>query len=511
MVRYCLRNLLVGLLATSSTLVSAQAQDTAGYCRKPPSLKQLAPEQQAQFRGARLIPASAQKLEPGLQICPDGSIIRVEDKCPVPPPPPPPPPPEPERGGDESVVVTGSRIRGGPSADVGKTGAGEMVGTRRNRRNNAPPAGLLTAGDHDDLLNPELYAFYVNKARDLGQQIPELPILDTRRTVTIEVKDEQGRPMPLQPVVIECFDGNSIQLSSQADGRVIFFPELDRLSSKLVLDVAGERRDITLSSRRGTQLHSIVLPAAARAVEKLDLMIVLDCTGSMSDEIAFLKSELRAILEDIKKRHPALDLRVGLVAYRDTGDEFVTRTYALTSDLDQLQSAIAMQDGNGGGDMPEAVDAALNRGVDQDWRDGALRMLLHVADAPPHNDKMRLAFDAAEVARAKRVQIIPVASSGVDDRAEYFMRATAALTQSRYVFLTDDSGIGNPHAEPDVACYVVTSLASTIRRVIDSQLSGRRIEPTSNEVIRVNGIYDHGKCRLPRGFSVQPPKPPKKD
>ena len=65
--------------------------------------------------------------------------------------------------------------------------------------------------------------------------------------------------------------------------------------------------------------------------------------------------------------------------------------------------------------MPEAVDQALARGVDQDWRDGALRTLLHVADAPPHDDRMRLAFDAAEVARAKRIQIVPVASSGVDD------------------------------------------------------------------------------------------------
>jgi hypothetical protein len=123
---------------------------------------------------------------------------------------------------------------------------------------------------------------------------------------------------------------------------------------------------------------------------------------------------------------------------------------------------------------------------------------------------MRLAFDAVEVARAKRVQIIPVASSGVDDRAEYFMRASATLTQSRYVFLTDDSGIGNPHAEPDVACYVVTSLASTIRRVLDSQLSGHRIEPAEQEVVRVNGIYDHGKCDLPDDFSVEPPKSRKK-
>ena len=369
------------------------------------------------------------------------------------------------------------------------------------RRGKAPPAGLLTAGDHDDLLNPELYAHYVREARDLGQQIPSLPILDTRRTLTIELKDDRGRPLALQAVTLECADGNSIGFSSHADGRVVFFPELDRLSRKLVVKASGERREITLAGGRGTQLHTLVLPVEARAVAKLDLMIALDCTGSMSDEIAFLKSELRAILLDLKRRHPMLDLRVGMVAYRDIGDEFVTRTYKLSSDLDAMQSAIDRQAGTGGGDMPEAMDEALARAIDQDWRDDAIHSLLLVADAPPHDNKMRLAFDAAETARFKRIQIVPVASSGVDDRAEYFMRAAAALTQSRYVFLTDDSGIGNPHAEPDVACYVVTSLASSIRRVLDSQLSGRRIEPAEQEVIRVNGVYDQGRCRLPSGFS----------
>ena len=83
------------------------------------------------------------------------------------------------------------------------------------------------------------------------------------------------------------------------------------------------------------------------------------------------------------------------------------------------------------------------------------------------------------------------------------MRATAALTQSRYIFLTDDSGIGNPHAEPDVACYVETQLATSIRRVLASMVSGERIEPVPAEVIRTVGRYDHGKCVLPPDFDPQ--------
>ena len=56
-----------------------------------------------------------------------------------------------------------------------------------------------------------------------------------------------------------------------------------------------------------------------------------------------------------------------------------------------------------------------------------------------------------------------VAASGVADKAEYAMRAMAAATQSRYLFLTDDSGVGNPHAPPAIDCYLVTRLDALVR------------------------------------------------
>ncbi|ABF52926.1 hypothetical protein [Sphingopyxis alaskensis] len=70
-------------------------------------------------------------------------------------------------------------------------------------------------------------------------------------------------------------------------------------------------------------------------------------------------------------------------------------------------------------------------------------------------------------------------------------------------FLTDDSGVGNPHAPPAIDCYLVTRLDTLVRRVIDSQISGRRIEPDENEIIRSVGNYDAGKCILPADFKWQ--------
>ena len=71
----------------------------------------------------------------------------------------------------------------------------------------------------------------------------------------------------------------------------------------------------------------------------------------------------------------------------------------------------------------------------------------------------------------------------------------AAVTQSRYLFLTDDSGVGLPHDEPDVPCYVVTRLDGLIERVVASLLVGHRVEPQPEAIIPRTGDYDRGVCR----------------
>ena len=244
-------------------------------------------------------------------------------------------------------------------------------------------------------------------------------------------------------------------------------------------------------------------PSPARPVARFDLAIVLDTTGSMGDEIEFLKNELQAIVASLRREHAGLDIRLALVAYRDEGDIFVTRTYPFSGSVEEMQRRLGQQRGDGGGDYPEAMDQALGRAMTLDWRPDSVRSLMLVADAPPHEENVAKTWLIAEAARARRIQITPVAASGVADLAEYVMRAMAAATQSRYLFLTDDSGIGNPHAPPAVDCYLVTKLETLIRRVLDSQISGRRIEPADEEIVRSVGQYENGRCILPPDFKVQ--------
>ncbi|HEY0627653.1 MAG TPA: vWA domain-containing protein [Allosphingosinicella sp.] len=506
-----------GALGSASMLIastSTQGQSEP-LCRRPAVLPALPPEvrpvqdQQGQYREERR-----------------GDVY----SGPLAPPPPPPPPPPPvaapaapsasaDAGEASEVAVTGSRIAR-PSVES----AAPVTVVDGGEARSAPPppavsslppppppgyypryqpqSGLLTAGDYDDLLNPALYARYVNRfLRTIGMQ--GVPRVDTANALTVAVQDPSGRPIPFAPVRITCADGNSLTLATVADGTAVFYPELDRLGTYVTLGVGNQGVRRVMLQGAGGQRQTVTLSRGVQPVRKFDLLVAIDTTGSMGDEIQFLKSELRSILGALARSHPGLDMRLSLVAYRDIGDDYVTWTMPFTRDLGQMQATLSRHYANGGGDYPEAMDLALHRAVTQDWRPDAVKSLLLVADAPPHDENIGKTWVAAEAARAKRIQIVPVAASGVADTAEYVMRAMAAATQSRYIFLTDDSGIGNPHAPPAVDCYLVTKLDALVRRVLDGQISGRRIEPREGEVIRSVGRYDGGKCILPADFDPQ--------
>ncbi len=479
----------------------AAQQGRQGLCYKPAPLPQLGPEAWNQQQRQRPHPMPVAK------------SVRTPTRDGASPPAPPPPEAEsvearasvPEIAGDApaaSAPADYAKVESSPPTPPAKVMPGEIAGRPDRmppRPHPYPRAGLLTAGEHDDLLNPELYSAYLRRS-NLGQELPVLPRLDTARVLTVAVKDDAGRPVPFAPVELACADGGRLRLATTADGTVSFFPELDRLGQKVWLRAGRQDwREVALASGSGGQQVQFTIGGAAPKVSKLDLMLVIDTTGSMSDEISYLQAELGKILADLRRSHPGLDVRVGFVFYRDLGDDYVTNTIPLTRDFTQAQNDLAQRYAGGGGDYPEAMDQALIRAAGQEWRGDAVKTMLLVADAPPHDDKIGLTWQAGEVLRQNRVQIVPVAASGVADKAEYVMRAMAALTQSRYTFLTDDSGIGNAHAAPAIDCYLVTRLSDLLRRVIDSQISGRRIEPDDQEVIRTVGKYDHGRCIIPPG------------
>ena len=122
---------------------------------------------------------------------------------------------------------------------------------------------------------------------------------------------------------------------------------------------------------------------------QVEVVFCLDTTGSMSGLIEGAKQKIWSIVNQIASGRPAPDIRVGMVAYRDRGDAYVTKVFELTADLDEVHKNLKGFQAQGGGDGPESVNQALNESVTKfKWTDdkNTLRIVFLVGDAPPHMD-----------------------------------------------------------------------------------------------------------------------------
>jgi Mg-chelatase subunit ChlD len=223
-----------------------------------------------------------------------------------------------------------------------------------------------------------------------------------------------------------------------------------------------------------------VRPRAPRRA--LDVGFLVDATGSMGDEMTFLQSELKDIVRRVRAVEPDLDVRISVVFYRDRDDDFVTKALPFTRRVDDAVSFIAGTSAGGGGDYPEDMNAGLEVMMRQGWsRDAVPQMLFLLADAPPQQyaGADYTYHEAIQDAAANGIAIYPVAASGVDKPTEFLFRVMAVTTGGKYVFLTDDSGVGDSHEEPDISGYTVEKLndlmVREIRSYVAARVGGRRV------------------------------------
>jgi len=184
---------------------------------------------------------------------------------------------------------------------------------------------------------------------------------------------------------------------------------------------------------------------APLAWERVDVVFVLDTTGSMSGMIEGAKEKIWSIVTAIARSQPAPLLRMGLLAYRDRGDAYVTQSLPLTGDMDVLYERLLGLEAEGGGDLPERVNEALRAAVSEfDWDPGArtLRLAFLVGDAPPH--RSRGGGDVpyqTSVARARQRGVrIHALQCGEDGRTEEVWREIAATAGGAYLRLPQSGG-----------------------------------------------------------------------
>jgi hypothetical protein len=242
----------------------------------------------------------------------------------------------------------------------------------------------------------------------------------------------------------------------------------------------------------------------------VDAALVIDTTGSMADELSYLTSEFASISAAVSADYPGAEQRWALVVYRDTpdtdpGDEYVVRSFDFTSDLAAFAATVGAQTANNGGDYPESPEKGLDALPQLSWRTGAsvAKIAFWVGDAPHHDYRAAAMKQAILDVRGAGVHLYPVSASGTDDLLELTMRSAAEMTGGRYLFLTDDSGIGDTHKIPEIPCYFVTKLSKALVRVVSMELAGDYIGPDPADVIRTSGDPSpDGTCQTQDGQTV---------
>ena len=331
----------------------------------------------------------------------------------------------------------------------------------------------LRAGSVDDNADPAGFVEYLERIAALG--IATRPF-DAAGRVLVQARRGDGSPAAGAELTVAAAGGAPIaRLRTTADGTARFYPGLYGAPQGALRDHAPVT---TTTPVLGGEAVAVTVDTPARtAPVALDILFLLDATGSMGDEIDRLKTTIDTVAAQIDGFATRPDVRFGMTLYRDVGDTFVTSTYDFTGDVGEFRTALGAVVADGGGDYPEALDEGLAEALATPaWRDPArtLQLVFLVADAPPHVERQVEVPYVASIASAvgRGVKVFPVASSESDDQAEAVFRQMAAATGARFVFLAGGANGAATGVNTDIAAtgYEELALDALVVRLVGEEL-----------------------------------------
>ena len=336
---------------------------------------------------------------------------------------------------------------------------------------NQPRTKLLTAGEVNDFLKWEMW-------KDLSEaefkQYSEYWGMMPKERFCVQLTNKQGDAIVGEPVsLIDRKSGKTLwRAVTDNTGKAELWANLFEKTTVEKLAIRGdgfeEKRPVAFHNG----INHIEVKTACQTSNTVEIAFVVDATGSMKDELEFLKLELEDVIRNTFEQHAGLDLRAASVFYRDLGQEYVTRHVGFNNDLLKVLNFIKLQSAKAGGDRPEAVDSALHVALHQlAWsKDARTKILFLISDAPPHDYAIGKMKTLIEEAAALGVRIVPLACSGSKKSYEYLQRSMALATNGTYACLTDHSGIGGSHEEPTTDSYKVELLNNLLQRLIEQSI-----------------------------------------
>ena len=333
-----------------------------------------------------------------------------------------------------------------------------------------PQGGLVTAGEWNDLDNWAFYQKTLMKEPFKGFPDDWQMYTNHRIAVAITAKNK-----PAANATVTLFRNDTPIWTAKTDnlGRAELWVGAFQKEKELnptLLRLKVNEQWVSTAAISETQVNRIALDETLPSpTNQVQIAFMVDATGSMGDELEFLKMDLKKVINEVQKTNTQLKISTATVFYRDEGDEYVVKHSPFTEDINQTTEFISQQRADGGGDFPEAVDKALVQLNQLQWQPEArTRIAFLVLDAPPHNKPAVISSIqySVKTAAASGIKLIPVVASGIDKTTEFLMRFIAMYTNGTYVFITDHSGIGNKHLEPSVGEYQVEKLSDLMVRLI---------------------------------------------
>lgn len=347
-------------------------------------------------------------------------------------------------------------------------------------------AGQLTAGHWRDLDNWSEW-LKTTSNKEISAYTKTWGFHLNSNLIKIEVDGNNNKALPFAKVICMGQKNDTLWVSqTDINGHAYIWPSAfqNQNYEQLKLIVRHNQTSKTLYINPQKKIHHVSLDVTQSKITNLELGFVVDATGSMGDEINYLKNELTDVISKIQKQMPCVNVRTGAVFYKDHSDEYVSRCLPLDENTARTITFISEQFGGGGGDYPEAVDVAMERSITElDWSDNnSIKLMFLLLDAPPHEDhnsliKMR---KYSKLAAEKGIQIIPIAASGINQKTEFLMKSIAIVTNGEYIYITDDSKIGNSHIKPTGGESKVTFLNDLMVETI-LKYSGEPCKNSSNQ------------------------------
>lgn len=348
------------------------------------------------------------------------------------------------------------------------------------------PSGMITAGAFNDNDNYSLWLDQFAQGEENG------------KFYNYTLPENSWGYNSLKRVVVNVMDGENAVAGARvtandANGKILFSAVTDAKGDAYLftdaesgtVTVIGDENSATTEFDCDNRILSVSLDGGVNKLNIIEIMLVVDVTGSMGDEIHFLKAELADVINQIAANNSGAKIKLSMLFYRDTDDRVPFDCYDFIDVTDGIGLALQQENLNkqyasGGGDYPEAVDEALDIAVNKQWSTGATtKIIFHVLDAPAHygDQYAEKLLNATKTAAEKGIRLCPIICSGAAESTEYTMREAAIYTGGTFVFVTNDSGIGDDHYDPKLPNVTVELLNSLMVRLVNGYHIGEFAPP----------------------------------